>query len=75
MAATSTRSEDHPDGRKPWIWDHADTASDKYDYQGPEAEPESRPEQPVGPAVEPDSARAEQDSGFQAFIDWVRSFT
>ncbi len=75
-------SEEHPDGRKPWIWDHADAASDKYDYQGPEPEPESRPELPVGraaetvgPAAEPDSASAEQDSGFQAFIDWVRSFT
>jgi len=65
-------SEEHPEGRKPWIWDHSDAASDKYDYVGPE--PESRPEQPEAAAAAPESAPAEQDAGFRDFIDWIRSF-
>tara|TARA_Y100001968_G_scaffold110304_1_gene99863 strand:+ start:4412 stop:5857 length:1446 start_codon:yes stop_codon:yes gene_type:complete len=76
-------SDEHPEGIKPWIWDHANAASDEFDYVGPEPAPPS--EQAQAPAADSALASAstgagaaqtedQGQGGFGAFIAWLRRF-
>jgi len=62
-------------GDHPWIWQHPDAAADKYEYVGPEEEkPEPEKEEPAKEEPVASADTSQQDSGWQRFIRWIRSF-
>ncbi|MBW1877236.1 MAG: DUF4157 domain-containing protein [Deltaproteobacteria bacterium] len=57
-------------GDKPWIWQHADAASDKYDYHAKEPEkPAPEPEKEEPAKEEPSE---QQDPAGSGFLAWLR---
>ena len=69
-------SQEYPEGRKRWIWDHADAVGSGklYDYV-PAKEVEQADPERIAPApdIVQDPAHTE-DSGFGRFIKWIRSW-